>query len=141
MILVNKVILVGRLGRDPEMKTSTKGPFANFALAVPEWKKPEAEEEPPPNWVNVICFGKTAEFVGEYLSKGKLVYVEGRVSESKWNDKDGNKRSRLEVIAYNVQDVDSRPPSAPSPQKPEPKPEPAPPILSKEGVDEADIPF
>lgn len=101
---VNKVILVGRLGRDPEVRFGASGnAVCNFSLAINERQKDkEGTWQDVVEWVNCVCFGKTAENCGQYLAKGKQAYVEGKLSTREWQDKEGNKRKTTEVVAFTV---------------------------------------
>lgn len=102
---VNKVILVGNLGADPEIRYSPSGlAIAKFNVATSENRKnKEGERETLTEWHRVVTFGKLAEICGEYLSKGKQVYLEGRIQTNKWEDKEGNTRYTTEVIANQMQ--------------------------------------
>ena len=101
---VNKVILVGRLGKDPEVKyTQTGTPVARFTLATDEsWKDQSGEKQQRTEWHNIVAWRKLAEICGQYLNKGKLVYIEGRLQTRSWEDKEGNKRYTTEVQADNM---------------------------------------
>jgi single-strand DNA-binding protein len=101
---VNKVILVGRLGKDPEVKyTQTGVPVARFTLATDEsWKDQSGEKQQRTEWHNIVAWRKLAEICGQYLNKGKLVYVEGRLQTRSWEDKEGNKRYTTEIQADNM---------------------------------------
>jgi single-strand DNA-binding protein len=91
-----KAILIGNLGRDPEVRYTPDGlAVANFSLAASERVKGEDRTQ----WFRVTAFGRLGEICGEYLQKGKQVYIEGRLQSSEWEDRDGNKRFTLEVIA------------------------------------------
>lgn len=91
---MNKVILVGRIGRTPDVKTTKSGTaVANFSVATDEFYGGESHTE----WHKVVAWGKSAEFVGAYLSKGTLVEIDGRNQTREWEDKDGNKRHTTEV--------------------------------------------
>jgi single-strand DNA-binding protein len=99
---VNKVILIGHLGKDPEMRYSPNGgAVANVTLATSEsWKdKNTGEKKESTEWHRVVFFGKLAEIVGEYLKKGSQVYVEGRLQTRKWQDKEGKDRYTTEIVA------------------------------------------
>lgn len=104
MASVNKVILVGRLGADPEVKFLDKGTaVANFNLATEEtWKDKDGNKQSKVEWHRIVAFGKLAEICGEYLSKGKQVYVEGKLQTRSWDDKDGSKRYATEVNINNM---------------------------------------
>jgi single-strand DNA-binding protein len=101
---VNKVILVGRLGKDPEVKyTQTGVPVARFTIATDEsWKDQGGEKQQRTEWHNIVAWRKLAEICGQYLNKGKLVYIEGRLQTRSWEDKEGNKRYTTEVQADNM---------------------------------------
>jgi single-strand DNA-binding protein len=98
---VNKVILVGNLGRDPEVKYTPQGTaIAKFSLATTEKRKNKAGEwEDQTEWHNIVAWGRTAEVVGEYLKKGGSVFIEGRIHNNSWDDKEtGQKKYRTEII-------------------------------------------
>jgi len=101
---VNKVILVGRLGADPEVRYTPGGAaVANFRMATSEsWTK-DGERQERTEWHKIVAFGKLGEICGEYLAKGKQVYIEGRIQTRSWEDKDGNKRWTTEIVANNMQ--------------------------------------
>jgi len=107
---VNKVILIGRLGRDPEVRyTSGGSPVANFSLATDEsFKGRNGEKQEHTEWHNIVAWNKLAEICGEYLTKGKLVYIEGTIRSRQWEDKSGNKRTNYEIIANTMQMLGSR---------------------------------
>lgn len=102
---VNKVILLGNLGADPEMRYTPGGmAVANFRLATSETRtNKEGQKETKTEWHRVVTFGKLAEICGEYLSKGKQVYIEGKIQTRTWDDKDGNKRYTTEIVANSMQ--------------------------------------
>jgi single-strand DNA-binding protein len=108
--MVNKVILVGHLGRDPELRYTPNGqPVASFSIATNEvWNNREGERQERTEWHRIVVWGKAAEFCGNYLSKGRLVYVEGRLQTREWEDKEGDKRRTTEVVATNVQALGGR---------------------------------
>ncbi|OQX27119.1 MAG: hypothetical protein BWK80_06930 [Desulfobacteraceae bacterium IS3] len=96
---LNRITLIGNLGRDPEVRYTPDGlAVTNFSIAVSDKYKGEERTM----WFRIIAFGKTGEIAGEYLSKGKQVYVEGRLQTSEWTDRDGKTRFSLEVIASNL---------------------------------------
>jgi single-strand DNA-binding protein len=108
---VNKAILIGNLGADPEVKYLTDGTtVANFRIATSEDRVNRTSGETTTNteWHRVVAFGKLAEICGEYLKKGKQVYVEGRLRTRSWEDKDGNRKSRTEIVAYRMQMLGAR---------------------------------
>lgn len=101
---VNKVILVGRLGADPEVRYTSGGTaVAKFNLATSEtYKDKEGGKQEKTEWHRVVAFGKLGEICGEYLSKGKQVYVEGKLQTRSWDDKEGNKKYTTEVNIANM---------------------------------------
>ncbi|HLB59378.1 MAG TPA: single-stranded DNA-binding protein [Bdellovibrionota bacterium] len=102
---VNKVIVVGNLGTDPEVRFTPSGAaVANFSVATSEnWKDKSGQKQERTEWHRIVVWGKLAELCGEYLSKGRQVYVEGRLQTRNWEDKEGSKRYTTEVIAQTVQ--------------------------------------
>lgn len=96
---VNKVILVGNLGRDAELRYTPGGsPVATLNLATTEvWNDKAGQKQEKTEWHRVVVWGKTAESLNEYLTKGKQIYVEGRLQTRQWDDKDGNKRYTTEI--------------------------------------------
>jgi len=108
---VNKVILIGNLGRDPEIRYSPSGQaVANVTLATSEsWKdKNTGEKQERTEWHRVVFFGRLAEIAGEYLKKGSQVFIEGRLQTRKWQDKEGNDRYTTEIVANEMQMLGSR---------------------------------
>jgi single-strand DNA-binding protein len=111
MASVNKVILVGNLGRDPETRYSPDGAaITNVTIATSDrWKdKASGEMKEATEWHRVVFFGRLAEIAGEYLKKGRPVYVEGKLRTRKWTDKDGHERYTTEIVADNMQMLGSR---------------------------------
>ena len=105
MSSLNRVTLIGRLTRDPETRnTSTGKTVASFSIAVDKRFKRDGGADA--DFFRVTAWGQTAEFVSQYLSKGRLVAVDGRLEQSKFIDKDGNQRETVEVVAENVQGLD-----------------------------------
>ncbi len=107
---INKVILIGNLGRDPETRYSQGGnPVTNFSVATSDsWRdKQSGEQRERTEWHNVVCFSRLAEIAGEYLRKGSKVYIEGSLRTSNW-EKDGQKHYRTEIMARELQMLDSR---------------------------------
>jgi single-strand DNA-binding protein len=104
MASVNKVILLGRLGQDPEIKyTQNEKAVAKFSLATDEsWKNRDGEKQQKTTWHTVIAWEKLAEIVGQYLKKGDQVYIEGKIQVRSWEDTDGNKRYATEIVAANL---------------------------------------
>jgi len=101
---VNKVILVGNLGKDPEIRYTKSGQaVASFSLATSEkWTGKDGSKEEKTEWHRITAWGKLGEICGEYLSKGKQVYIEGRLETREWEDRDGNKRQTTQVVANNM---------------------------------------
>jgi single-strand DNA-binding protein len=110
MASVNKVILVGNLGRDPETRYSPDGAaLTNITIATTyQWKDKAGEKKEETEWHRVVFFGRLAEIAGEYLKKGRPVYIEGRLRTRKWQDKDGQDRYTTEIVADQMQMLGSR---------------------------------
>jgi single-strand DNA-binding protein len=108
---LNKAILIGRLGRDPEMRYTPSGqPVANFSIATDEtYTGKDGQKVEKTEWHRIVVWGKQAEFCGNYLAKGRLVYIEGKIETRKWTDKDGVEKYTTEIKADRVQGLDSRP--------------------------------
>lgn len=108
--MINKAILVGRLGKDPEVRYTPDGTMVtNFNMATDEtWKDKNGEKVQKTEWHRIVTFGKLAEICGNYLVKGKLIYIEGRIQTRAWDDKDGVKRYTTEIVANNMQMLDSK---------------------------------
>lgn len=106
--MLNKIVLMGRLTRDPELRRTQSGtPVASFALAVDrDFKSQNGEKET--DFIDVVVWRNTAEFVSKYFSKGRMAIVEGRLQIRDWTDKDGGKRRSAEVVADNVYFGDSK---------------------------------
>ena len=102
---VNKVILVGNLGRDPEMRHTQQGrAVANFTIATNErWKDRDGQQQERTEWHRIVVWDRLAEICVEYLSKGRQVYIEGRLQTREWEDKEGNKRYTTEIVASTMQ--------------------------------------
>ncbi len=141
---VNKVILVGNLGRDPEVRYMPNGQaVANITLATSEsWKdKNTGEQQEKTEWHRVVFFRRLAEIAGEYLKKGSKVYIEGKLQTRKWQDNQGQDRYTTEIIASEMQMLDSRGSSggySNSAPEMESSPEPA---MATAGDFDDDIPF
>jgi len=110
MASVNKAIIVGNLGNDPEMRTTQSGSqVANFSVATNErFKNQSGEWQERTEWHRVVAFGRTAEICGQYLKKGRSVFIEGRIQTNKWEDKSGQTRYTTEIIAQNMQMLGGR---------------------------------
>ncbi len=107
---VNKVILVGRLGRDPETRYTSSGQaVANFSVATDETYKDRAgERQKRTEWHKIVVWGKQAEIAQQYLRKGSLVFIEGRIQSREWQDREGNKRTSFEIVANNFRMLGGR---------------------------------
>jgi single-strand DNA-binding protein len=108
---INKVILIGNLGADPEVRYSPSGSaVANVRLATTDsWRdRQSGEQQERTEWHRVVMFGKLGEIAGEYLHKGSKVYIEGRLQTRKWQGQDGQDRYTTEIVANDMQMLDSR---------------------------------
>ncbi|HVS30035.1 MAG TPA: single-stranded DNA-binding protein [Thermoanaerobaculia bacterium] len=108
---INKVILIGRLGRDPEIRSTPSGTtVAKFSIATDErYTDKSGEKQERTEWHNIVAWSKLAEICGQYLKKGKLVYIEGSLRTDSWDDKEtGQKKYRTEIVANNMQMLDRR---------------------------------
>jgi single-strand DNA-binding protein len=107
---VNKVILVGRLGRDPETRYTGGGQaVANFSVATDEsYKDKNGERQKRTEWHKIVVWGKQAEIAQQYLKKGSLVFIEGRIQSREWQDKEGQKRTSFEIVANNFRMLGGR---------------------------------
>jgi len=104
MASVNKAILVGNLGADPEVRYTTSGKaVATFNVATKQWAGKDAEKEGKTEWHRIVAWERLAEICGEYLKKGSQVYIEGRIQTRSWEDRDGNKRYTTEIVAQTMQ--------------------------------------
>lgn len=110
MASVNKVILVGNLGRDPEVRYMPNGDaVANYSIATTEtWKDKNGMRQEKTEWHNIVMYRRLAEIAGEYLKKGSSVYIEGRLQTRKWQDKQGNDRYTTEIVADQMQMLGGR---------------------------------
>ena len=107
--MLNKIIIMGRLTRDPELRrTQTGTPVASFSLAVDRDFKDKATGERSTDFIDVVAWRQTGEFVSRYFTKGRMAVVEGRLQIRDWTDKDGNKRRTAEVVADQVYFGDSK---------------------------------
>lgn len=106
---LNKVMIIGRLGRDPELKYTQSGqPVCNLNVATDEGYVKDGQRVEKTEWHRIVVWGKQAETVANYLSKGRLVYVEGKIETRKWQDKDGQDRYTTEIKGDRVQFLDSK---------------------------------
>ena len=129
---VNKAILIGRLGKDPEMKYTSSGKaVCNFSLATTErFKGQDGQQKESTTWHNIVVWGKPAEIIKEYMSKGREIYLEGRISNRSYDDKDGNKKYTSEVVVQNFQFIGSKGETSNQPEAP-----------PSQGAPDSDLPF
>lgn len=101
---LNKVLLLGNLGRDPEVRYTSSGKaMATFSLATSiRWRDQDGNEQEKTEWHRIVAWGRLGEVCGEHLSKGKTVFIEGRIQSREWEDQDGNKRTTVEIIASDM---------------------------------------
>ena len=140
---INKAILIGNLGKDPEVRYTPSGlAVANFNIATSErWKdKDTGDMKERTEWHRIVAFGKLGEICGEYLSKGKQFYIEGRIQTREWEDKDGNKRYTTEIVALDMKMLGPRG-AAETTRTPYDAPTPDYPELHHPETSEDDIPF
>lgn len=135
---VNRVILVGRLGRDPETRYTSSGQaVCNFTLATNEvFRSRAGERQERTEWHRIVIWGKLAETAQQYLKKGSLVYIEGRIQTRQWDDRDGNKRTSTEIVASTFRMLGGRGEGAAELEPSAPEAEAAEPEISDE-----DLPF
>lgn len=134
--MLNKIIIMGRLTRDPEMRhTQTGTAVASLTLACDRDFKPQNGEKET-DFIDVVVWGKTAEFAANYFTKGRMAIVDGRLQVRNWQDKDGNKRKTAEVVADRMYFGDSK-----QEIKPDSKKQPAPADDFAEIEDDGDLPF
>lgn len=145
---VNKVILVGRLGRDPETRYTSSGQaVCNFTLATDEsFKDRSGERQKRTEWHRIVLWGKLAEIAQQYLKKGTMVYLEGRIQSRQWDDRDGNKRTTTEIVGNVMRMLSTRAESAAaaagaSPDVESHAPAPADDSAAGPEITDEDIPF
>lgn len=120
--MLNKAQIIGRVGRDPEMRYSNTGePIASFSVATSERYKDKATGNAveKTEWHNVTAFKRLADIIGEYVKKGSLVYIEGKLNTRKWQDKDGQDRYTTGIVANEMKMLSSRGDAKPVSQQPE----------------------
>lgn len=120
--MLNKAQIIGRVGRDPEMRYSTTGePIASFSVATSDRYKDKATGNAveKTEWHNVTAFKRLADIIGEYVKKGSLVYIEGKLNTRKWQDKDGQDRYTTGIVANEMKMLSSRGDAKPASQQPE----------------------
>jgi single-strand DNA-binding protein len=108
---LNKVLIIGYLGRDPEMRYTPSGrPVTSFSIGTTRsWSTPEGERREETEWFNVVAWGHLAEICKQYLTKGQQVYIEGRLQTRRWDDQEGKKQQRIEVVANEMIMLGDRP--------------------------------
>ncbi len=107
--MINKAILIGNLGADPEMRYTQSGTaVANFNIATTETWTKDGNKEERTEWHRIVAFARLGEICGEYLAKGSKVYIEGRIQTRQWDDKDGNKRYTTEIVAREMKMLSSK---------------------------------
>jgi single-strand DNA-binding protein len=114
MASVNKAILIGNLGRDPEIRYTPSGQaVASFTLATSEkWRDKDGQMQERTDWHNIVCWGRQAELANQYLKKGRPVYIEGRIQNRSYDDKEGNKKYISEVVVQRLQFLGGKPDDA-----------------------------
>ncbi len=135
---LNKVMIIGNVGRDPEMRYTKNGdPVTSFSVAASRtWTTPEGDRREETDWFNIVAWNKLAETCNQYVTKGRKVYIEGRLRTRSWEGQDGQKHYRTEVVAGQMILLDSRPRTEASRDSREPD------IVPPEGeVEPDDIPF
>jgi single-strand DNA-binding protein len=105
--MLNRIILIGRLGRDPELRYTPSGiPVSSFSIAVDRPMAPNAQGERETDWIDIVAWRDRAEFAANYLGKGRLIVVEGRLQIRTWTAQDGTKRKSAEVVADHIKRLD-----------------------------------
>ena len=143
---LNKVLLMGNLGRDPEVRYTQGGTaVANFSIATDErWTDKNGQAQEKTEWHKIVVWGKTAELCGQYLKKGRQAFIEGRLQTREWTDKQNQKQYTTEIVANNVQFIGGRPdgvPAAPNGAEQNGPPPGAEDQSPPPGVGPDDIPF
>ena len=143
--MLNKVILIGNLGRDPEVRYLPSGDaVANFSIATSEnWKDRNGQRQERTEWHNISMFGRLAEIAGQYLKKGSKVYIEGRIQSRKYTGKDGIERTAYEIVCSEMKMLDSKNESGATQADTPPPPTARQPAAQPAPVDDldSDIPF
>nr|DAX86156.1 MAG TPA: Single strand binding protein [Caudoviricetes sp.] len=142
---LNKVILIGRLGRDPETRYMPNGDaVCNFSIATDEsWKDQSGQKKERTEWHNITMYRKLAEIAAQYLKKGSLVYIEGRIQSRKYTGKDGIERTAYEIVCSEMKMLDSKNESGATQADTPPPPTARQPAAQPAPVDDldSDIPF
>ena len=132
MASLNKVMIIGNLGSDPEMRFTPNGnPVTSFRIATNRsYNAPDGERKQETEWFTIVAWGKQAESCNQFLTKGQRVFVEGRLRTRSWEGQDGQKRFRTEVVASRVLFLDKQPAAAPTPE-----------VEGGEDIEPEDLPF
>lgn len=143
MASVNKAIIVGHLGKDPEVRYASNGDAcANFSVATTEtWKDKDGNKQEATEWHRVVLWRKLGEIAGQYLKKGSLVYIEGSIKTRKWQDKDGQDRYSTEIIGTEMRMLGGKPDGDDRTKQDKPARQPAPSAQGGFNDFEDDIPF
>jgi single-strand DNA-binding protein len=146
MSSLNKVLLIGRLGKDPELRYTPDGtPVASFSLATSEnWTDKNGTRQEVTEWHNIVAWNRLADLSKRYLAKGRQVYIEGRIRSRDWTDRDGNKRRTTEIIASQMVLLGSRPQDTENnvhPMEPVSRGPAEPDSFGDPGITDSDIPF
>lgn len=147
MSSLNKVMLIGHLGKDPEVRYTSEGsPVATFSLATSEnWTDKNGTRQEHTEWHTIVAWSKLADLSKRFLTKGRQVYIEGRIRSRDWNDRDGNKRRTTEVIATQMVLLGSRSQGmdagAAAPMASSGRSQEAEPAFDDAGITDSDIPF
>ncbi|OQX91683.1 MAG: single-stranded DNA-binding protein [candidate division Zixibacteria bacterium 4484_95] len=137
MASVNKAILIGNLGQDPEIRYAPSGQaVTTFRIATTEkWRDKDGQMQERTDWHNIVCWGRQAEIANEYLKKGRPVYIEGRIQNRSYDDKDGNKRYISEIVVQRLQFLGGKPEGTQAPKQETEQPSP------DITTDDEDLPF
>ena len=135
---LNKVMVIGHLGRDPEMRYTPSGrPVTTFTIAVSRsWNTADGERRTETEWFNIVAWGNLAEICKQYLHKGQQVYIDGRLQTRRWEDKEGQKHTSVEVVANEMMMLGDRRDSSSQTQETEPADDATEPV-----ADEDNFPF
>ena len=135
---LNKVMVIGHLGRDPEMRYTPSGrPVTTFTMAVSRsWNTADGERRSETEWFNIVAWGNLAEICKQYLYKGQQVYIEGRLQTRRWEDKEGQKHTSVEVVANEMMMLGERRDNSSQSQEETQSDEPSEPV-----ADEDEFPF
>jgi single-strand DNA-binding protein len=142
MSALNKILLIGHLGRDPEIKYTQGGsPVATFSIATTEtWNDKSGTKQTHTEWHSIIAWNRLADLAKQYLAKGRQVYIEGKIKSREWTDREGNKRKTTEVIASQMVLLGSRGDSRPSESHERPTSDGGD-GFDDSGITDSDIPF